>query len=165
MRMKNLLLIVTVVFIIANLLGCESIVRKFTRKTKDSEKHKEEMVLVPEEYKGQQMSKEELYRKRLMYWESWQDEVISSLLDNASYKKRVSCINYAVKHIKEMQGMLVGAKREKFDTYVKRMLELQVAITEDSNGHYLSRNRSTAEHLKIEILRHFSYGDIKDSLA
>lgn len=165
MKARKLALGIGLVFLIINLVGCEAIVRKFTRKPKLDETRREEMVLVPEEYKGSQMTKEETYRKSLTYWNSWQNELVTALLDKASYKKRVSCIKEAMKYLKEMQAMLKGSKREQFDTYMKRMLELQVSVTEDSSGYHLSRDHNTAEHLRLEILRYFSYGDIKDFLS
>ncbi len=165
MKIKRFGLAMGCIFLIINLVGCEAFVRKFTRKPKESEIRKEEMVLAPEEYKGPQMSKEELYRKQLVYWQSWQEEVVTALLDNASYKKRVSCVNYSIKHLKEAQGMLKGSKREQFDVYMKRMLDLQVAIIDDAHGYHLSRDRITAERLKMDILRYFSYKDVKDFLT
>ena len=82
-------------------VGCEAFIRKFTRKPKNKKSDVQEMVLVPEEYKGPQMSKEELYRQYILFWKSWHDELLNSLSSSRSHKKRVSCIDEAIKNIND----------------------------------------------------------------
>lgn len=59
--MKRIINLLFISFLMVSLTGCEAFVRKFTRKPKDKMKT-EELVLIPEEYKPPQLSKEEKYR-------------------------------------------------------------------------------------------------------
>ena len=86
----KIILLATCYLLLATLIGCEAFVRKFTRKSKNPVE--EVMVLAPEEYKGPQQTKEELYRQYFLFWKSWQDELIESLLQNKSNKKKVNYI-------------------------------------------------------------------------
>ena len=85
-----------------NLLGCEAFTRKFTRKSKKPDATVE-MVLTPEEYKGPEMSKEELYRQYYLYWSSWQEELINALTQKSSLKKKIDCAQEAAKNLMNMK--------------------------------------------------------------
>ncbi len=164
LNIKNITVIACVFVITFSLVGCEAFVRKFTRKPKKKDLSKEEMVLVPEEYKGPQMTKEELYRKYFLYWKSWQDELISALIDNRSSKKKIDCLEEALENLMRMRDMLNQEKRKKLEIYITRMKQLQSDINRDLYGMNNNNNRQAAEHIKMDILKDFSYNDIKDYL-
>ncbi|MBM3255730.1 MAG: hypothetical protein FJZ08_05460, partial [Candidatus Omnitrophica bacterium] len=69
---SQIALAVTIYLLLVSFLGCEAFVRKFTRKSKKEDLHREEMVLAPQEYQKPKLSKEEEYRQYLLYWKSWQ---------------------------------------------------------------------------------------------
>jgi len=143
-------------------LGCDAFVRKFTRKKKKTEPH-EEMVLTPQEYKCT-LSKDELYRQHLLYWKSWQDELIEALNQNISQKKKVSCVNEAIKNLMQMRGLLNAEKQKQLNGYIDQMQQLRDSIESDSYGSDSANNRCRAEQLRMYILRGFSYNKVKDSL-
>ena len=72
LKIKQLVLFFICCLMIAGLVGCDAFVRKFTRKPKKERITKEEMVLVPEEYKST-MTQEQMYRQYFLFWQSWQD--------------------------------------------------------------------------------------------
>jgi hypothetical protein len=151
-------------FLIFNLIGCEAFVRKFTRKPKKDDLQREEMVLVPQEYKKPQLTKEEEYRQYLLYWKSWQDELIESLSGNTNHKKQMGCVREALSNLVQLMSLLNAEKQKKLDVYITKLKELQDSIVKDiyckgSSGHHYS-----AERIKMNILRQFSYPQIKDSL-
>ncbi len=165
MKFKIFVLIISYALIITNLLGCEAFVRKFTRKPKKDESRKEEMILVPEEYKGSQMSREELYRQYFMFWRSWQDELINYLSKGANHKKQVNCITEAIKNLVNLRPLLNEYKRNKLDTYISQLNDLKSLITQDVYGNNFDRNRQKAERIKRNILKDFSYPEVKNDLA
>jgi hypothetical protein len=162
-RIKQIILLITSYSLLVTLIGCEAFVRKFTRKSK-KEEAQEEMVLAPEEYKPN-INKEELYRKYLLYWKSWQDELIESLLQMKSHKKQVDCIEEAIKNLVNLRGLLNAEKQKKLDVYLTRMQELKDTIVQDIYGNNARIYVQSAERLKMDILRDFPYNKIKDYLS
>lgn len=157
-------LLFTFYFLIFTLAGCEAFVRKFTRKPKKEDIPEGQMVLAPEEYKAPQMTKEERYRQYFLFWQSWHDELISGLLNASSHKRQVSCADEAIKNMEQLRLLLSGEKQEKFDIYLKRMKDLRRLIADDIYNTNAVINRSSVERLKRDILRDFSYQDIKNYL-
>jgi hypothetical protein len=147
------------------MLGCEAFVRKFTRKPKKEESPQEEMVLAPQEYKSPEMSKEELYRQYFLFWKSWQDELIGSLSIGANHKKQISCINETLNNLEQLRLLLNETKQKELDIYINQLKELKRLIIEDSYGSNINKNRFTAEHIKRNILRDFSYNRISEDIS
>jgi hypothetical protein len=162
MTRKPVILILGIVLLL-NLTGCEAFVRKFTRKSK-KDKAPEEMILAPEEWKGPQMTKEQMYRQYYTFWQSWQDELINVLLQNAPLKKRNDCAEQAVKNLLGMRGMLNETEQKQLDVYIRQMTNLQSAIKSDIYGRSNNSNRQDAERVRRNILQRYSYSDIKDDL-
>ncbi|MBM3246702.1 MAG: hypothetical protein FJZ13_05210 [Candidatus Omnitrophica bacterium] len=151
-------------FLIFNFLGCEAFVRKFTRKPKKENLPKEELVLVPEEYKGPQMSREELYRQYFLFWKSWQDELINSLSAGANHKKQISCLDEAIKNLLNLRALLNAEKQKKLDVYINQSNGLKDLVAQDLYGNNIAINRRNAEQLRRNILKDFSYNKIKNYL-
>lgn len=153
--------LVTIYSLLVTLIGCEALLKKFTRKSKRTEEV--QMVLAPEEYKPT-MTKEELYRQFLLFWRSWQEELVESLLQNKSLKKRVDCATEAIKNLESMKKMLVAEKQKKLDSYIERMKLLKDRIANDIYGVNNNTYRERAEDLQMDIWKDFSFGDIKNYL-
>lgn len=146
------------------LSGCDAFVRKFTRKPKKDDVNPSQVVVYPHEYTPPQMSKEERYRNSTMYWKAWQDELLNALADNRSQKKKLDCIEQALKNLQEMRAMLNIQKQKELDRLIERMLTVQSRIKSDPYGRDDRFNRIQSENLKRDILQHFSYFDVKESL-
>lgn len=159
------LVLVTGFWLLVSAAGCDAFVRKFTRKPKGQKAKDQEMVIVPEEYKGPQMTREELYHQYFSFWQSWQNELIESFIQNRSYKKRVDCIQQAIKNLLALRPILNQAKQKELDAYLNKYKELESAISSDIYGTFNNRNRQTAERLKLDIYNNFLYPKVKDSLA
>jgi hypothetical protein len=145
-------------------MGCEAFVRKFTRKPKNQDLLKEEMVLAPEEYSGPGMTKEELYRHYFLYWKSWQDELITSLYPGGNHKKQIDCVEEALRNLAKIKVLLGAEKTKQVDTYLTQLENLKDLISRDPYFNNTTNNRTKAEQLKRNILRDLSYSKIKDSL-
>lgn len=163
MRIKKVLCFILFGFLLLDLVGCESFVRKFTRKSKKSDQAVE-MVLVPEEYKGPNLTKEELYRQYFLYWKSWQDELINALNQKANLKKKVDCAQQALKHLVNMKMLLVPQARKNFDQQIARSNDLLSSMQSDVYGSNDARNARAANLNKANIEKDFIYPKIKNYL-
>lgn len=163
-RFKTLILLCTLYVVVSTLIGCEAFVRKFTRKPKNQDLSKEELVLAPEEYSSPQMSREELYRHYFLYWRSWHDELIAYLYPGANHKKQMSCAEEAMKNLAKIKTLLADEKNKQADAYLTQFENLKDSISRDLYSINTADNRTKAEQLKRNILRDLSYNKIKDSL-
>lgn len=162
-RLRFVLKLCIIYFLIFTFLGCDAFVRKFTRKPKKENLPQEELVLVPEEYKPT-LSREELYRQYLLYWKSWQDELIEALNRKNNYKKQVSCADQALKNLVQLKQYLNEEKNKKLDVYLAQLKDLRDSIADDDYSIDLPNYRSTAERIRRAVLREFSYNKVKNSL-
>jgi len=162
-RLKQSLALFFFFILLISSTGCEAFARKFTRKSK-KDKAPVEMVLAPEEWTGPKMTKEQLYRQYYNFWQSWQDELINVLINQASLKKRVDCAQQAVKNLMGMRGMLNETRQKQLDVYLRQMNDLLKAIKSDIYGAFNNSSRQTAERVRRNILQYFSYSDIKGDL-
>jgi hypothetical protein len=157
----RIIFLVTGSWLLVTLIGCEAFVRKFTRKPKDQPAV--EMVLAPEEYKDTR-TPEQKYRESFLFWKTWHDELIESLLQNRSYKKRLDCVQEALKHLNNLRPLLKENKQKKLGLYINRLNDLQSMIDDDIYGTNNSNNYHRAEQIKMDILRDLSYNEIKNDL-
>ena len=156
---RRAIILVTVLWLLVTLVGCEAFVRKFTRKPKDEKK--EEMILAPEEYKGPQMSSEELSRQYLLFWKSWHDELIAALTPNANHKKQLYCVKEAVRNLIALRPLLTADKQVELDVYIGQLNSLKDAIISDSYGTQAAMHRQNAERIRRNVLRDFSFRKVK----
>jgi hypothetical protein len=163
MRIKRILSVLLCCFLLLDLLGCEAFTRKFTRKSKKSAATVE-MVLVPEEYKGPDMTKEEIYRQYYLYWNSWQEELITALNQQAGLKKKIDCAQEALKNLVNMKMMLVADAQKYFDPQIAKFNELLADLKSDPYGVNDRGNILAAEHLKSSIHKNFIYPKIRNYL-
>jgi len=163
MRWQKIFIFLFLFPLFLSLAGCEAFVRKFTRKSKKSDQAVE-MVLAPEEYKGPNMTKEELYRQYYVFWQSWQEELNNALIQKSSLKKKVDCAEQALKNLVNMRGLLVESARKNMDGDIAKSRDLRDQIEGDIYGTNNSRNLEAAEHLKSHIQKNFIYPKVKDYL-
>jgi predicted ATP-dependent protease len=163
MLIKKMLMLIFFGMLMLELVGCEAFVRKFTRKSKKSDTPIE-MVLVPEEYKGPNMSKEEIYRQYYTYWSTWHDELLNSLVQSASLKKRIDCAEQALKNLVYLRNMLTADGQKSFDAQIARLNDLLGEIKNDPYGSNNNRSFREAEKIKSNIHKGFIYPKIKNYL-
>ena len=163
MRLKKIALVLICCCLLLDLAGCESFTRKFTRKSKKTDQAVE-MVLIPEEYKGPNMTKEELYRQHFLFWQSWEGELENALIQKSSLKKKVDCAQEALKNLVNMKNMLVTDVQKNLDVYINKTIELLASIKDDVYGTNNSRNLQIAERIKSDIHQGFIYPKIRNYL-
>ncbi|OGX17096.1 MAG: hypothetical protein A3K83_01935 [Omnitrophica WOR_2 bacterium RBG_13_44_8b] len=151
--------------LIISLTGCEAFVRKFTRKSKKENLPREEMVLAPEVYDSVQMSNEELYRQYFLFWKSWHDELINSLSFQGNRKKQIECVKESLKNLTSLRELLNEEKQKQLDVYIKELDTLKGSIEGDWYSNNFAANSYTAERLKTNILRNFSFKKISKDIS
>lgn len=161
---KDVFFLFSIFYFLFSLIGCDAFVRKFTRKPKRENLPKEELVLEPQEYKGSELTKEELYRQYFLFWKSWQEELIISLSEGNNYKKRVDCVNEAVKNLNELKVLLDEDKGKKIEVYINQITVLGDGIEKDIYGMNVMKDRLSAERLQRLILKQFTYYKVKGCL-
>lgn len=162
MKKKKVCLLILSVILLSVLGGCESLARKFTRKAKKTEAV--EMVLHPEEYKGPEMTKEEIYRQYFIYWKSWHDELINALSSKASHKKKIDCGQEALKNLVVLKMLLVSEMQKNFDPEISKLTGLLAGMKRDAYGSNDERNLQLAERIKLNIQRKFVFSKVKNYL-
>lgn len=160
---KRLIVLCAVILVMVSSAGCESLSRKFIRKSK-KDKEQMQMVLSPEEYTGSEMTKEEKYRHYFFYWESWHGELIQSLNENGNKKKQLDSAEEAVKNLAIVRGLLNAGCQKSLDGYIARMRDLAGEVKSDVYNSNAAGLGIRAETLKREIKNGFSWDEVKDSL-
>ncbi|MDD5561176.1 MAG: hypothetical protein PHT50_03475 [Candidatus Omnitrophica bacterium] len=163
MRLKKIVLLLLFCVLLLDMAGCESFTRKFTRKSKKNDQAVE-MVLAPEEYKGPNMTKEELYRQYFLFWKSWQGELKNAFTQKLSLKKKEDCAQEALKNLVNMKNMLVPEMQKSIDVYINKTIDLLDSIRNDVYGINDSRNLNIAEGIESDIHKGFVYPRIKNYL-
>ncbi len=155
----------TLIFIFILLLcisftGCAGLQRKFARKKKKEERPSP--VITTYDY-SKELRVDELYKKHLLFWQSWQTELLGRL--DATYKKRASCYDYTVASLMEMKKYLASPKAEELDEFIKNIKSIDPVIKKKrlSKGEK-NRIKSLLEKTKRQIDKRFSYSDVKDYL-
>jgi hypothetical protein len=164
-QIRQIILLVTSYLLLVTLIGCDAFVRKFTRKPKKEDLPQQEMVLAPEEYKGARMSKEELYHQYFLFWKSWHDELIESLLQKKSIKKQIDCSQEMLGNLINLRPLLNIDMQKKLDIYIAQLKELQDQISKDTYGDSAVTNAQRLERIKRDILRDFSYNKISKDIS
>jgi len=164
MKYKMIFRLLLVIPIFCFLVGCDAFVRKFTRKSKKETVVEEEMVLAPVEYKPAPTTGEAPYRQYLLYWKSWQDELIETLLANTSHKRQLDSAEEAINNLIELNKLLQDSCRPRMEGYIQRMKDIRDAIEKDIYGSNAASLRNSAERLRRDILRDFSYEKVKNDL-
>lgn len=163
-KMRKALGLLILFLLCFSLLGCETLLKKFTRKPKQGDLPQEQMVLVPEEYPSLFASKEEEYRQYFLFWQSWQEELINALTDLKSHKKQLGCVDQAIKNLLQVKMMLDEAKQRQLEVYIQRLEDLRSALSRDIYSQAAGQYRVKAENIKRNILRYFTYSEVKESL-
>jgi hypothetical protein len=124
----------------------------------------EQMILVPQEYPSLFASKEDEYRNYFLFWQSWQDELISALRYEKSRKKQMNCLDEAIKNISQIRSLLLEEKQKKLDIYLRELNDLKDALQKDIYTKAAYQYIFKAETIKKNILRDFSYPKVQDYL-
>ncbi len=167
LKTQGLKLKITAVFMcflmIISFTGCEAFVKKFRRKPR--EEKREEPIIQPESYPDVALNKDELYRDYFLFWESWADELVSFLKDNANTKKQKECIQQAMDNLLKMQSLLNEEKAASLDGFVIELTTVKNVLFQSYlNSADFSYLRNKVERIKARVHRDFIFSKIKKDL-
>lgn len=163
MKVKNVIYSCFLFLVICSLTGCEAFVRKFTRKTKKTVF--EEPVIQPQEYPQTALSREELYRDYFLFWETWADELLNFLKEDANAKKQKACADEALDNLTKMQSLLNEEKAKLLAAAIGEFNTFKNILAENSlNRADISYLRNKLERIKAKVHRGFIFSKIKKDL-
>ena len=151
MRMKRFIMMIVLIMSLPAVFGCESVGRKFIRKPKKDKMAVSEMVVAPEEYAAPGLTSAEAYKQGLLYWSSWHDELIISLVAKGNRKRQLFCLDEAAKSLRSCSDILEGINKSRAEGYLGKLSELRRAIEADTYGIKSDSLRRSAERLKNDI--------------
>lgn len=143
--------------------GCEAFVKKFRRKPR--EEKREEPVIQPENYPDVALNKDELYRDYFLFWESWADELVSFLKDNANAKKQKECVQQALDNLVKMQSLLNDDKAKSLDRFIQELTTVKNVLFQSYlNSADFSYLKNKMERIKSRVRRDFIFSKAKKDL-
>ncbi|MDP8230837.1 MAG: hypothetical protein P9L93_07035 [Candidatus Gorgyraea atricola] len=143
-----------------SLTGCAGLQRKFTRKKKKDEKAGP--VITTYDY-AKDLRVEELYKKRFLFWRTWQGELIERM--DGLYKKRIECYDQAIMNLKEMRKYLSDPKAEELAPFIEKISSIDPNIRKKKLSKSEQYNMTQLlENTKRQIDKQFSYSKVKDFL-
>ena len=154
--MRKTLLVVVAVFVALNLISCDAVQRKFTRKQK-----KVKTPHIVQEQKYVKMPTPELYEKHFSYWQSWSSEILQDLGDNR--KKDRQCIEQLIGQANDMRKILVPEKGDELARHIRRYEEVRDVIVREQLSQY-NRNfvRTTLDREDRLINNDFCISKVKN---
>jgi len=139
-------------FSLVSLSGCESVRRKFVRKSKAERDNPEEVIYAPQEYPVQVMSSEQLYRQYYTFWRGWHQDLMDVLSTGENHKKQVECVTEIVNNLNRMKNLLVAEAQPKLNGYIEQIIPMKDEITAGrSNPSNYAIIRSKMESIKTKI--------------
>ncbi len=76
----------------------------------------------------------------------------------------MECAIETIKNLEQMRGLLKEERKIQLSGYIGQINELKDAIEKDAYGIIMESHRRSAERIKRDIIRNYSYNKIKDSL-
>jgi hypothetical protein len=128
-KMRKVLLVVMAIFVALNLISCDAVQRKFTKKQK-----KVKTPHIVQEEKYEKKPTPELYEKHFSYWQSWSSEILQDLGDNR--KKDRQCMEQIISQANDMRNILVPEKGEELAKHIKRYEEVRDVINREELSQY-----------------------------
>jgi hypothetical protein len=140
--------------------GCAGMQRKFARTKKEETK---QLPIVTTYDYAKERRVDELYKKRFLFWKSWQGELIDRMGD--SYKKRTECYDELVQNLLEMQKYLNDEKYKELENFITEIKSVDPDVKKiDLTASERYRIAQLLEKTKRLIDKRFSYTHVKGSL-
>lgn len=149
-----------IIILCISIAGCAGLQRKFARRKKDEPKTP--AIVTTYDYPIEQRVGE-LYKKRFLFWKSWQGELIDRMADG--YKKRAECYDELMQNLLEMQKYLNDEKYKELESFI---VEIR-SVDPDVKKIYLTQNEKyriaqLLEKTKRLIDKRFSYSRVKGQM-
>ncbi len=151
---------VVIIILCVSIAGCAGVQRKFARKKKEEEK---QLPIVTTYDYAKELRVDELYKKRFLFWKSWQGELIDRIGDG--YKKRTECYDELMQNLKEMQKYLNDEKYKELEIFITEIKSVDPDVKKiDLTNSERYRIAQLLEKTKRLIDKRFSYKEVKNQL-
>ncbi|MDP2921790.1 MAG: hypothetical protein Q8O12_05450 [Candidatus Omnitrophota bacterium] len=151
---------IMVIILCISISGCAGVQRKFARKKK--EEPNTPAIVTTYDYAITERV-DELYKKRFLFWKSWQGELIDRIGDG--YKKRTECYEGLMQNLLEMQKYLSDEKYKELEVFITKIKSVDPDVKKIGlRGSEQYRIAQLLEKTKRLIDKRFSYSKVKDSL-
>lgn len=149
-----------IIILCVSIAGCAGVQRKFARKKK--EEAKTPAIVTTYDYPVEQRV-DELYKKRFLFWKSWQGELIDRMGDG--YKKRTECYDQLMQNLIEMQKYLNDEKYKELEAFIAQIKTVDGPVKKiDLTNNERYKISQLLEKTKRMIDKRFSYTHVKDYL-
>lgn len=144
--------------------GCQSLAKKFVRKSKVEEKEADEVVVAPEEYPAPAADNHALYRQYFLFWRTWHDELVDSLEVNGNHKRQIESVEEAVTNLVNLRLLIDEPSRARLDVSIGALRGLRDAVAKDFYYQKVEANRKTARDIRRQIVDSFSYAKVRGNI-
>jgi len=149
-----------IVVLCVSIVGCAGVQRKFARKKKEEEK---QLPIVATYDYSKELRVDELYKKRFLFWKSWQGELIDRM--GNGYKKRTECYDELMQNLLEMQKYLNDEKYKELEAFITEIKSIDPDVKKiNLTNSERYRIAQFLEKTKRLIDKRFSYTYVKDYL-
>jgi len=156
--MKKVIFILFVMLLSLEFVGCESVMRKFTRKTK------REPIRPVFYQEGMEDTRPhyELYMMHYTYWKAWNDELVNNAGKN--FKKDKMAAQGVLDHLADMRKYLIEEKGKELDVYIAQVKWVtdQIIRGGTSTPMRLGNLRQRLGNISSRIARKFYHKDVRD---
>ena len=149
-----------IIMLCVSIAGCAGMQKKFARRKKEEVK---QLPIVTTYDYAKEARVDELYKKRFLFWKSWQSELIDRMGDG--YKKRTACYDELVQNLLEMQKYLNDEKYKELENFITEIRSLDPDVRKiDLTNNERYRISQVLEKTRRLIEKRFSYSHVKNSL-
>ncbi|NQT07037.1 MAG: hypothetical protein HQ575_05805 [Candidatus Omnitrophica bacterium] len=155
--MRKFFSVIILIFFLSQLVGCEAVMRKFTRKRKKK-------TIRPTFYQegmAETRPHVELYMLHYTYWKTWHEELAAGAGKNAK-RDRLAC-SEMMGNLSDMKKHLVEEKAKELDQYIKVIDGITKELQKgNSTSIRLGFLRQKLDKIKGRIMRKFYYKKVRD---
>ena len=160
--MKNKDKILIGVLLVANLTGCATMQKKFTRKAPEP-KHTASVIPTEQGPYQKKFSNEFYYKSHFTLWKTWQSELIDALGENR--KKVARAGQEALGHLKDMRQYLLPEKQAELDGQIHDLEKIVTKTDAGLSASEIGPLRSDLEKIRRIVAANFYYNKVKDQMA
>jgi len=159
METKRIISAGLTLLLLLNLAGCETLQRKFTRKTK----RKPIKPMFYAEGAEETRPNLELYMMHYTYWRAWHQDLVARAGDNAKRDEMAS--EEIIGHLTDMRKYLVNGKADELGVYIDEIRNLTGQITRGGgSGMRLGYLKRKLDNIRARIARKFYYKKVRKYL-
>ena len=121
-------------------------------------------ILEPIEYAGGGFTIEKRYQERYAAWRGWYKDIIISLEENGSRKRRLYALDQMILHLNELADCLREEKQQPLWGLISQTEEIKLQVDQPNGFINANMVRKNLETIEAELRHEFSFSQVKDYL-